>query len=251
MTKSTSIISFSLKKEELDKISKFSSINPKMYLYPDRIQVINGTMNAGKNVNKTKSAVFMLDTPYKFEDKLGFLDVNNLMSVVKLFSDHVIEVYEKYVIVRNLEGSVKIKMWLVPESMELIPIGDVESGYQKGTAIDNATVFVLSWEQLKKITEIKTTINKGFVFLTGTKGSINIKIDDEFEESSNDHANMVITDNIEKEKLSTFKDGGHVKWVFDLTPMVEDNYRVTILEKAIIMFGLNSKVKYIFATEKI
>lgn len=243
-------MSFSLKKEEIEKIAKFSSINPKMFLYPDRIQVINGTMNAGKNVNKTRSAVYMLDTPYKFEGKIGFLDINNLISVTRLFSDHIIEVNEKFVIVKNLEGTTKIKLWLVPDDMEIIPVGDVESGYQKAIGIDNSTVFVMSWDQLKKITEIKTTLGRDFVFISKNKDNILFKIDNEYEESSTDSGSFEIKDNIEKQNLTTLNNGEHIKWSFDLTPLVEDNYRITLLEKAIIMFGLNTKVKYIFAAEK-
>lgn len=250
-TKEKASISFSLKKDEIDKISKFASINPKMYLYPDRIQVINGTMDGGKNRDKTKSAVYMLENPYNFEEKIGFIEINNLLSTVKLFKEHVIDVYEKYVIVRNLENTVKIKLWLTPETLELIPVGDVESGYQKATQIENSTHFIMGWDLIKRINDIKTSLNKDFCFVNIQNGKINIKIDNEFEENSNDVANITIDeDSIEKDSLKSLKDGDYIKWKFDMTSFVEDNYRVIMLERALVLCGLNSKVKYIFAMEE-
>ena len=233
--------------QELDTISKFSLICDRMYIENDRITVVNGKMdNKGVLGGIEGLACLELRQPHNFEEKIGFFSISQFLSVIKKMTNYEVRIYDKYVYIVDLDNKFKIKMFLTPEQTNLIPYTDVISKFDRGYANEDSTRFSLDWNVINDAVGYQKLLKKKSIFFYSKDGeSVNIKIADDFESGDANMAEIDIEQNIQFNNLKKFKDGGFVRIDLNIGTLVEDTYEFTILDRAILLKGLEHNTKYL------
>jgi len=233
--------------QELETISKFSLICDRMFIEPDKITVVNGkTDNKGGLTGIEGLACLELQHPHNFEEKIGFFSISQFLSVIKNMTNYEVRIFDKYVYIVDLDNKFKIKMFLTPEQTNLIPYTDVMGKFDRGYVNADSTRFSLDWKVINDAVSYQKLLKMKSLFFYSKDGeTISIKIANDFE---NDDANMVemdIDQNIEFNNLQKFKDGGFVRVELNISTLVEDTYEFTILERAVLLKGLEHNTKYL------
>lgn len=237
--------------QEIQTLEKFSIISDKMYIEPDRISVIDGKPdNKGDANNIKKLAVFNIEKPHNFENKIGFVSISQFLSVISSIKNYEIRIYDKYVLVIDLTNNFKIQMFLTPEDAYMIPYTDVLGKFERAYANPNVTRFSVDWSIIKNCVMYQQLLNKkNLFFYSKNNDSISIKIADMFDSDSSNMAEIDIDSNIAMNESPLFKNGGFMKIELNIKTLIEDTYEVTILEKAILLSGAKHGTKYMILAQ--
>jgi len=252
------ISEFKFSKTELAILDKFSKINDKLFISPDKIQVIDGVLKGtsdGAANNRfnggNRSAIYKFENPHNFIDELGIANLPTLISTVKSFGDdHMIEVYDRYLMVSDKMS--KLKFYLTPPEANVIPTTDVETMVNRAGQAPKKVEFKLEWNQLNRIFEMqKITGSFNIHFFIDQDGEFNVKIGESFEENGNNIALMKIDkENIIEENLEAirFIDGKQNYNKFELLRndfVVMDNYHFILVEKGLMMTAESLDINYV------
>jgi hypothetical protein len=255
---SEKITEFKFTKKEIQILEKFSKINDKVFISPDKIQIIDGTLKgtpdqAANNrfQGGNRSAIYRFETPFFFSDDLGIANLPLLTSTIKSIGDnHTIEVYDRSLIIKDDMASVRF--WLTGEEQAIIPRANVEEVVKRSENVKNKVEFKLDWPVMQKIFGMQNIIGSSNThFFFDDDGDLNIKIAENFEENGSNtatikiHKDQIIADTLNAihpnetglryNKFEQFKSD-----IF-----VEDNYHFILVERAMMLTGDNEDTNYI------
>lgn len=257
---SEKITEFKFTKKELEIIEKLAGINEKVFISPDMIKVIDGTLTGAPDEsannrfgnNGNRSAMYKFETPFFFHDDIGVANLPKLISIIKSFGDNYqIEVYDR--MLNITDGATSFNFTLTPRDACIIPTADVETIVEKANSIQNKIEFKLDWTILQRIFKMQGIVGTDNIFFyVDQNGDLNIKISEFFESNGLDTANT----KIEKDQLFTNKLPGLNPSVdrklqgnkFDLLTskiIVADDYQVVMAQKIMMLTGLKEKTTYI------
>jgi hypothetical protein len=238
-------------KQEIDVLTKFAKINDCMYIEPDKICSILGTMD--KNTGTLKSldriAAFELTTAHNFESKIGMYSINEFLGIIKTMDSYEIRIYETYLLIIDLDKKIKIQMFTIPEDAKLVPYTDVIGKFDRGYAKTDIIRFSMSWDMLKEVSKYQKILKSNGIWFYKKGDDLAIRISNEFTSTHSNMAEIEITDNKSDIVGDFFKNGGHTKMNFDLDILIEDTYEFTIMDKIVLMKGLEKNAKYLFTAQ--
>lgn len=255
------ITEFRFSDKELDILRGLSAINDAVFISPDLVQIVEGTLKgtsdgAANNrcSNGSASAMYEFDTPFFFIDDLGIGNLPLLISTINTFKkDHVIEVYPRYLMVRDDVSSVRF--WLTPAEANIIPTTDMSKIIPR---IENSATkieFKLDWAIFERIFRMQKIIGTKTVFFYKQNGELTIKVATQFtEDGSNTATIKVPADNIvndQLEYLNGTNDSDEPNYVeFSISELdkilVQDDYMMHLVQKGLGIFGCSNKTHYVF-----
>lgn len=233
--------------QELETISKFSLICDRMFIENDKITVVNAKIdNKGGVTGIEGLAILELKQPHSFEEKIGFFKISQFLSVIKKMANYEVRIYDKFVYVVDLDNKFKIKMFLTPEETNVIPYTDVMSKFDRGYINPDSTRFSLDWKVINDAVGYQKLLSKKSLYFYSKDGeTVSIKIADDFENDRGNMAEIDIVQNIQHNNLEKFKDGGYVRAELNIASLIEDTYEFTILDRAVLLKGLEHDTKYL------
>lgn len=241
-----------LTKEDLLVLDKFSKINDKLFISCDKIQVIDGQLNPdGTSNNRFNGGnrvghYRIMNPDINIVDDLGICSLPTFISLIKSLGDnHQIDVYEKYLIIRD--GIINFKFWLTPKDKNIIPTVDSESVVNRAkNSTKPKIVFDISSEQLQKVFDVQRIIGTFTTFFSfDDSGNLNIKVSESFSENG---SNIAII-KIDKESFVSndleLVDGYNRFDYIRSDFIINDNYRIVLSQNGILLSGENNRTDYI------
>lgn len=240
-------------KEDLAVFDKLSKINDKLFISADKIQVIDGQLKSDGSANNrfsggNKTAMYRFPTPFSFIDDLGICDFPKFINIIKnLKDDAVIEVYEKYLKIKD--SVVSCIFHLTPPDKNIIPMVKAEELIEKAKATTKGrVVFNMTNEQLQKLFDMQRLIGTFTThFYFDEVEDLNIKISESFQDNGSNTATIKISkEQIEIDTLDDIKGGKYNKFDFFRTDfVVNDNYKFLLTKTAMLVCGENCRTDYV------
>lgn len=255
------ITEFRFSDKDLDILRGLSAINDKVYISPDMVQTVEGTLvgtsdGAANNRcnNGSASAVYKFETPFFFVDDLGIGNLPLLISTITTFKkDHIIEVYPKNLVIRDEVSSVRF--WLTPPEANQIPRVDMERIVARVKSGTTKVHFKLDWNLLDRVFRMQKIIGSKTIFIYKNEDDLVIKVASQFAEDGNNTATIrVPADNIISDTLDylngTNEDGTPKYVEFRINDLdkilVPDDYEIILVERGICYVGTENSTYYMF-----
>jgi hypothetical protein len=235
---------------EIETLKKFSKINDKLYIEPDRITVINGGRIGAVDVPTSKLAGVELKNKHSFERKIGINSVTEFLKIIDMMSDNVeIQLFDKYIRVVDVNKKIKVEMNLTDSFKNIIPEIDILTKLQNSLKKEPCTRFVLDWNTIESIFKAQVAIysasKKSYLFFHSEDDkTINLKIGSTFSKSIETSASFEFKTNIKSNDLEVLRDG-YVRIDMSKDILVKDTYEITILDKAVVFKSMTDNIIYL------
>jgi hypothetical protein len=175
--------------------------------------------------------------------------INEFLGIIKTMDSYEIRIYETYLLIIDLDKKIKIQMFTIPEDAKLVPYTDVIGKFDRGYAKTDIIRFSMSWDMLKEVSKYQKILKSNGIWFYKKGDDLAIRISNEFTSTHSNMAEIEITDNKSDIVGDFFKNGGHTKMNFDLDILIEDTYEFTIMDKIVLMKGLEKNAKYLFTAQ--
>jgi hypothetical protein len=239
-------------KEDLIVLDKLSRINDKVFISSDKLRIIDGQLKPDGSSNNrfnggNRTAEYTFSSPFSFIDDLGICKLPSLISSIKsLKEDYVIEVYDKYLNIKD--SDVCYKFWLTPEENNMIPkVSDTIMDRAKNSTKPKIQ-FNMPASQLQILFDVQKNIGTFTTFFfMDSDGNLQIKVSESFEENGSNTATIKITkEQIESDNLEEIKNGKHVRFDYIRNDYImNDDYKFFLNDKAIFAIGESCRTNYI------
>jgi hypothetical protein len=240
-------------KEDLSVLDKLSRINNNVFISPDKILIIDGELKSDGSANNrfnggNRTAEYVFQTPFTFIDNLGICKLPSFISTIKsLYDDYTIDVYEKYLMIKDC--NVSYKFWLTPPENNMIPtVSDVPMERAKNTTKPNCQ-FQIKSHQLQTIFDVQKNIGTFSLFVNlDEDNNIKFKVSETFEDNGCNTAQIIIPeDQIVSNNLPYIR-SNHVKFDYLRSDfMISDDYNVTLSETGIFLQGVKCRTNYLIS----
>lgn len=228
--------------QELLILEKFSNIDSRMGIYPDRFKVWSESVGA--------IASFKVESDYDFEP-FGIYNMSEFLKVVSFFKDdYSLDFTEKtFLTLANNKYNINYCLSTlepVKTSIPVVPLEAVESKYN--SMITEKTIFNISWQELSEILNIKKTLNSKNIFIevVEDKGEEKIKFtiseDPDKNEKNFSYSEYFIAEGIKNTDVKNT-----IKFELkDTSFLVKEDYVVEITPKITKWTSESGVVYYIF-----
>jgi hypothetical protein len=210
---------------------------------------INLVKSFDDNIDKSKAEINKLE---KMKERLDTeRDTDEIekiqQKINKLQYSYVIDVYDKYIVIRD--DLVNFKFWLTPSESKIIPIVDAENMIDKAEKTKKENIrFTIGSQQLQKIFDMQRIVGTFNIFFAIVDDEVVIKVANDFSENGNNSATVKIPSSqiIQDSCTEALKNGKFNKFEYIRNDyIVPDSYDILLTENAMLLKGKNSRTSYI------